>query len=65
MNECSLWIQIIIPGQRGRIAKSDTHNLLERLKDNELTILLLSKKTDTAFTSNRAERCLPMRKIKQ
>jgi len=52
-------------GQRGRIAKPDAHNLLERLKDNELAVLLFTKEADVAFTNNRAERDLRMSKGKQ
>jgi hypothetical protein len=52
-------------GKRGKIAKSDAHNLLERLKDNESSVLLFSKKSEVPFTNNRAERDLRMAKVKQ
>jgi len=52
-------------GQRGRIAKSDAHNLWERMKKYETAILLFAKEPHVAFTHNRAERDLRMSKVKQ
>jgi len=52
-------------GKRGRMAKSDAHNLLERLRDNESAVLLFAKKSEVPFTNNRAERDLRMAKVKQ
>jgi len=52
-------------GKRGKIAKSDAHNLWERLKDHESAVLLFAKKSDVSFTNNRAERDLRMSKVKQ
>ena len=52
-------------GKRGRIAKSDAHNLWERLKDHETAVLLFAKQSYVAFTNNRAERDLRMSKVKQ
>ena len=52
-------------GKRGKMAKSDAHNLLERLKDNESAVLLFAKKSEVSFTNNRAERDLRMSKVKQ
>lgn len=52
-------------GKRGKIAKSDAHNLWERLKDNESAVLLFAKKSEVSFTNNRAERDLRMAKVKQ
>lgn len=52
-------------GKRGRIAKSDAHNLWERLKAHELAVLLFAKESYVAFTNNRAERDLRMSKVKQ
>jgi transposase len=52
-------------GKRGKIAKSDAHNLLERLRYYESSVLLFSKKSDVPFTNNRAERDLRMSKVKQ
>jgi transposase len=52
-------------GKRGKIAKSDAHNLWERLKDNEPSVLLFAKKSEVSFTNNRAERDLRMAKVKQ
>src|SRR5579871_3553416 len=52
-------------GKRGKMAKSDAHNLLERLKDNESAVVLFAKKSEVSFTNNRAERDLRMAKVKQ
>ena len=52
-------------GQRGRVAKSDAHNLWERLKKYESAVLRFAKHPDVAFTNNRAERDLRMSKVKQ
>jgi transposase len=52
-------------GKRGKIAKSDAHNLWERLKDHEAAVLLFAKFPHVPFTNNRAERDLRMSKVKQ
>ena len=52
-------------GKRGRIAKSDAHNLWERLKRYETAVLLFAKLSHVSFTNNRAERDLRMSKVKQ
>ena len=52
-------------GQRGRMAKSDAHNLWERLKEHESAVLLFAKKSEVSFTNNRAEQDLRMAKVKQ
>ena len=52
-------------GQRGKVAKSDAHNLWERLKNHETAVLRFAKHPDVAFTNNRAERDLRMAKVKQ
>lgn len=52
-------------GKRGRIAKSDAHNLWERLKEHERAVLLFARESHVAFTNNRAERDLRMSKLKQ
>lgn len=52
-------------GKRGRIAKSDAHNLWERLKNHETAVLLFAKLSHVPFTNNRAERDLRMSKVKQ
>ena len=51
--------------KRGRIAKSDAHNLWERLKKHERAVLLFAKESPVPFTNNRAERDLRMSKVKQ
>ena len=52
-------------GKRGRLAKSDAHNLWERLKRYEDAVLLFAKLPHVPFTNNRAERDLRMSKVKQ
>jgi transposase len=52
-------------GKHGKMAKSDAHNLWERLRDNESGVLLFAKNADVSFTNNRAERDLRMSKVKQ
>ena len=52
-------------GQRGKVAKSDAHNLWDRLKRYEAAVLLFAKLAHVAFTNNRAERDLRMSKVKQ
>ena len=52
-------------GKRGRIAKSDAHNLWERLKEHQSAVLLFAKDSNVPFTNNRAERDLRMSKVKQ
>jgi len=52
-------------GKRGKLAKSDAHNLLERLQAHEASVLLFAKDPHVSFTNNRAERDLRMAKVKQ
>ena len=52
-------------GRRGRIAKSDAHNLWERLLKHEQAVLLFARNSHVPFTNNRAERDLRMAKVKQ
>ncbi|MBF0369757.1 MAG: transposase [Magnetococcales bacterium] len=52
-------------GKRGKMAKSDAHNLWERMKKNEAAVLLFARDPHVAFTNNRAERDLRMAKVKQ
>jgi transposase len=51
--------------RRGKIAKSDAHNLWERLQKHEKSVLLFAKLAYVPFTNNRAERDLRMTKVKQ
>lgn len=52
-------------GKRGKMAKSDAHNLWERLKKHETAVLLFARDSYVPFTNNRAERDLRMAKVKQ
>jgi transposase len=52
-------------GKRGKMAKSDAHNLAERLRKYETAVLLFAKEPHVPFTNNRAERDLRMAKVKQ
>ncbi len=47
------------------MAKSDAHNLWERLQKHETAVLLFAKDPNVPFTNNRAERDLRMTKVKQ
>ena len=51
--------------RRGKVAKSDAHNLWERLEKYEASVLLFAKHPHVPFTNNRAERDLRMTKVKQ
>ena len=51
-------------GKRGKIAKSDAHNLCERFNKYESAVLLFAKNAEVSFTNNRAERDLRMTKVK-
>lgn len=51
--------------KRGKLAKSDAHNLHERLKKYESAVLLFARDPHVSFTNNRAERDLRMAKVKQ
>jgi transposase len=51
--------------RRGKIAKSDAHNLWERLDRYQNAVLLFASNPDVPFTNNRAERDLRMTKVKQ
>lgn len=51
--------------RRGKIAKSDAHNLRDRLKKYKDAVLLFAKLDYVSFTNNRAERDLRMSKVKQ
>lgn len=52
-------------GKRGKIAKSDAHNLLARLQKYEVAVLLFANDPLVPFTNNRGERDLRMSKVKQ
>ena len=52
------------PGQRGRIAKSDAHNLHERLAKHEESVLRFLHDPHVSFTNNAGERGLRMSKVK-
>ena len=51
-------------GQRGRIAKSDAHNLHERLAQHEESVLRFLHDAEVSFTNNAGERGLRMSKVK-
>lgn len=52
-------------GKKGKMPKSDAHNLWERLKKYEMSVLLFAIIPEVSFTNNRAERDLRMAKVKQ
>lgn len=51
--------------KRGKLAKSDAHNLWDRFKKYEAAVLLFAKNPHVSFTNNRAEQDLRMAKVKQ
>jgi len=51
-------------GQRGRIAKSDAHNLHERLVRHGESVLRFMAEPDVSFTNNAGERKIRMAKVK-
>ena len=51
-------------GHRGRIAKSDAHNLHERLAQREESVLRFRHDSDVTFTNNAGERGLRMSNVK-
>ena len=52
-------------GQRGPVAKSDAHNLHQRLAVQRKNVLRFTRRADTPFTNNRSERDIRMAKVKQ
>ena len=51
-------------GQRGRLAKSDAHNLHQRLAKHEASVLRFLHDPKVSFTNNAGERGLRMAKVK-
>ena len=51
-------------GKRGRIAKSDAHNLHEALSILEESVLRFMSDPDVSFTNNTAEQKIRMAKVK-
>lgn len=52
-------------GKRGRVAKSDAHNLWQRLHNHRCSVMMFARKSFVPFTNNRAEQDLRMAKVKQ
>ena len=51
-------------GKRGRVAKSDAHNLHERLAKHEESVLRFMGDPDVSFTNNTGEQKIRMAKVK-
>ena len=51
-------------GKRGRVAKSDAHNLHERLAKHEESVLRFMADPAVSFTNNTGEQKIPMAKVK-
>ncbi len=52
-------------GQRGPVGRSDAHNLPERLAATGGNVLRFTRRADTPFPDNRAERDSGMAKVRQ
>jgi transposase len=53
------------PGKRGRLPKTKSRNLMERMRDREDEVLRFMTKKEVPFTNNLAERDLRMTKVQQ
>lgn len=53
------------PGQRGRLKRSESRNLLERLRDYEDEALRFMTRYDIPYTNNRTENDLRMTKVQK
>ena len=63
--ECPEPIRAKEKGKRGRIKKSKSRNLLERLKDFENDVLRFMDEADVPFTNNMGENDIRMTKVQQ
>jgi len=52
-------------GQRGRVAKSKSQNLIDRLERYQESVLAFLRKEEVPFTNNRAEQAIRMTKVKE
>lgn len=52
-------------GRRGKLARSKSRNLLERLRDFEADVLRLMVEDEVPFSNNQAENDLRMTKVQQ
>ena len=53
-----------LEGKRGKVAKSDAHNLHERLLKHEEAVLRFMREPDVSFTNNAGEQKIRMSKVK-
>jgi transposase len=53
------------PGQRGRLKRSKSRSLLERLRDYEQDVLRFMTEADVPFTNNQGENDIRMTKVQQ
>ncbi len=58
-------VELITPPKRGRIARSKSRNLLERLRDYEGDVLRFMDNSLAPYTNNQGERDLRMTKVQQ
>ena len=63
--ECPLPDTPKLKGKRGRVKKSKSRNLLERLRDFETETLLFIRDANVPFTNNQGENDLRMTKVQQ
>lgn len=52
-------------GKRGRLKRSKSRNLLERLREHEQSVLLFLERPDVPFSNNQAENDIRMTKVHQ
>jgi transposase len=63
--ECPEPVASAGPPKRGRIKRSKSRNLLERLRDYEDDVLRFMENADVPFTNNQGERDIRMTKVQQ
>lgn len=64
-NECPAPAAAAGPPKRGRVKRSKSRNLLERLRDYEGDVLRFMENADVPFTNNQGERDIRMTKVQQ
>lgn len=63
--ECPPPDESAAPKKKGRLARSKSRNLLERLRDYEADVLRFMEKSQAPYTNNQGERDIRMTKVQQ